>query len=170
MLRCSVRSPVIWRKVTVNYDEQLVRQTIALAREARAFGDHPFGALLARGGQVLLSARNTVHTDRDPTAHAETNLVALAIRELSPAQIRAAVLYTSCEPCAMCVGKMYWAGIRAVVYAFPSIELALLAGPDFLVPCRELFARAIEPVEIVGPLLVDEAREVHLGYWSPASG
>jgi tRNA(Arg) A34 adenosine deaminase TadA len=60
-----------------------------------------------------------VFTDRDPTAHAETNLVAAAIRELSPAQIRRAVLYTSCEPCAMCVGKMYWAGIRSGPWLLP---------------------------------------------------
>ena len=152
---------------SLNYHEELLRQAITLAREARTAGNHPFGALLARDGQVLLSARNSVHTDRDPTAHAETNLVARAVRELSPGQIRESVLYTSCEPCAMCVGKMYWAGVRAVVYALPAAELALLAGPDFLVPCRDLFAKATEPVHVIGPLLVTEARQVHHGYWSP---
>ena len=148
-------------------DTRLVRQTIELAREARAAGDHPFGALLALDGQVALIARNTVHTDRDPTAHAETNLVALAIRTLTPDQIRRSVVYTSCEPCAMCVGKMYWSGIRAVVYALAAEELARMAGRDFLMPCRELFARAAESVSITGPLLLDESREVHRGFWSP---
>jgi hypothetical protein len=62
---------------------------------------------------------------------------------------------------------MYWAGIRAVVYALPASELALLAGADFLVPCAELFSRAAEAVTIAGPLLVDEAREAHLGFWPP---
>jgi len=73
----------------------------------------------------------------------------------------------------MCVGKMYWAGIRSVVYALSAEELATLAGGRFLIPCRELFARAAEPVRVVGPLLLDEAREVHLGFWpskSTASG
>ena len=65
----------------------------------------------------------------------------------------------------MCVGKMYWAGIRAVVYGLSSKSLSLLAGPDFLIPCRELFERAIEPVTVIGPLLEDEARSVHIGYW-----
>jgi tRNA(Arg) A34 adenosine deaminase TadA len=114
-------------------------------------------------------AQNTVFTDRDPTAHAETNLVSRAIRELSAEQIRRGVLYTSCEPCAMCVGKMYWAGIRSVVYALSSEELALLAGRDFLIPCKELFDRAAETVVVTGPLLLDEAREVHLGFWSPSA-
>ena len=92
-------------------------------------------------------------------------MIARAIRELSPDQIRRGVVYTSCEPCAMCVGKMYWAGVRSVVYALSAEELAGLAGGSFLVPCRELFARAAEPVTTIGPLLLDEAREVHLGYW-----
>ena len=146
--------------------ERLARQAIALARQARLAGNHPFGALLAIGGEAVLTAQNTVATDHDPTAHAESNLVAEAIRRLAPDQIRRSVLYSSCEPCAMCVGKMYWAGIRAVVYALPASELARLAGGDFLVPCAELFGRAADAVTIIGPLLLDEAREVHLGFWS----
>lgn len=145
--------------------EPFVRQAIALARQARHEGNHPFGALLALNGTAVLTAKNSVFTDCDPTAHAETNLVSEAVRHLQPEHIRSAVLYTSCEPCAMCVGKMYWAGIRAVVYGLSSKSLALLAGPDFLIPCRELFERAAEPVTVVGPLLEDEAQSVHIGYW-----
>ena len=147
-------------------DEGLLRQVIALAREAREAGNHPFGSLLALDGAVVLTARNTVHTDRDPTAHAETNLVAEAIRRLSPDEIARSVLYASCEPCAMCVGKMYWAGIRTMVYALPASELAKLAGGSFLVPCRDLFTRAKDRVDVIGPLLVEEARAVHEGYWT----
>jgi tRNA(Arg) A34 adenosine deaminase TadA len=145
--------------------EGFIRQTIALAGEARAQGNHPFGALLVVDGRVVLTARNSVVTDADPTAHAETNLVALAIRDLPADQIRRAVLYTSCEPCAMCAGKMYWAGIRSVVYGLSSEELATLAGGNFLVPCRDLFLRAIERVEVHGPVLAAEARAVHVGFW-----
>lgn len=152
----------------MDVQEHFARQAIELARQARLAGNHPFGALLAVDGKVTLTAQNTVNTDRDPTAHAETNLVTQAIRQLSPDQIRRSVLYTSCEPCAMCVGKMYWAGIRALAYALPAEELAALAGRDFLIPCTELFARAAEKVIISGPLLLSEAREVHLGFWSRA--
>jgi tRNA(Arg) A34 adenosine deaminase TadA len=146
-------------------DERLVRQAIELARSARQAGNHPFGALLALNGAVLLTAQNTITTDRDPTAHAESNLIAAAIRTLTPDQIRRSVLYSSCEPCAMCTGKMYWAGIRSIVYALPSEQLAALAARDFVIPCRELFSRSRENVQVVGPVLVDEAREVHLGFW-----
>jgi len=155
------------------FDEYLMRQAIELARLARQAGNHPFGALLALNGTVLLTAQNTIATDRDPTAHAESNLVAEAIRQLTPDQIRRSILYSSCEPCAMCVGKMYWAGIRSVVYALPSQELAALAARDFVIPCRELFSRSRETVHVVGPVLIDEARDVHVGFWqstAPASG
>lgn len=145
--------------------EALVRQAIDLARQARAAGNHPFGSLLAIDGAVVLTAQNTVNTGRDPTAHAETNLVAAAIRRFSRDELRRSVLYTSCEPCVMCVGTIYWAGIRSVVYALPSRELAAMTSRDFVVPCAELFARCRETVAITGPLLVDEAREVHLGFW-----
>lgn len=150
---------------TANVHEPFIRAAIDLAAEARRQGNHPFGALLVLDGEVVLTATNTVKTDQDPTAHAETNLVACAIRQLSPDQIRRTVLYTSCEPCAMCVGKMYWAGIRSVVYALSSEDLAVMAGPDFLVPCRELFQRATEAVSVVGPMLTDQARAVHAGFW-----
>jgi tRNA(Arg) A34 adenosine deaminase TadA len=152
----------------MDIQEHFVRQAIELARQSRLAGNHPFGALLVVDGEIILTAQNTVATDRDPTAHAETNLVTQAIRHLTPDQIRRSVLYTSCEPCAMCVGKMYWAGIRSIAYALPAEELAALAGRDFLIPCAELFGRAVEHVTIIGPLLLNEAREVHLGFWSPS--
>jgi tRNA(Arg) A34 adenosine deaminase TadA len=153
---------------TRDIDERFAREAIELARQARAAGNHPFGALLVLDGTVVLTAQNTVGTDRDPTAHAETNLVAAAIRQMSSDEIRRSVLYTSCEPCAMCVGKIYWAGIRSIVFALSSDELAVLAGGDFLVPCRELLTRTSEPVRVVGPLLLGEARAVHVGYWPPS--
>jgi tRNA(Arg) A34 adenosine deaminase TadA len=116
--------------------ERFARQAIELARQARDAGNHPFGALLVLDGDVVRPRRTRFPPDRDPTAHAETNLVARAIREMSPEQIRRSVLYTSCEPCAMCVGKMYWAGIRSIAYALAAEELAKLAGGSFLIPCR----------------------------------
>ena len=149
----------------VDADEEFIRETIALAGQARERGDHPFGALLVLDGTVVLSAMNSVATDNDPTAHAETNLVDQAIKRLAPDQIARAVLYTSCEPCAMCVGKMYWAGIRSLVYGLSSEDLGSMTGGDFLIPCRELFERARQVVDVKGPLLSEEAEAVHVGFW-----
>ena len=93
--------------------ETFVRESLALAGRARAAGNHPFGALLVLDGQVRLRAENTVTTGSDPTAHAEANLVAAAVTALTPEEIRRSVLYTSCEPCAMCAGKMLYGLVSA---------------------------------------------------------
>jgi tRNA(Arg) A34 adenosine deaminase TadA len=147
-------------------EERFLRQAIELAKLARERGNHPFGALLSIDDRIVLTAENSVNTEQNPTAHAETNLIRQAIRELEPAEIARATLYTSCEPCAMCAGAIYWAGVRRVVYALSSEELAKLAGGDFLVPCRELFGRASQSVEVAGPLLGEEAVKVHEGHWN----
>ena len=142
----------------------LLRQALDLAREAAARGDHPFGALLARQGRVVLRARNTVHSERDCTRRAELNLVSRACRELAP-WLDGHTLYTSTEPCAMCAGAIYWAGVSRVVYACPAEALDRVAGPGLALPCREVFARGDRPVEVVGPLLQQEAVALHEAYW-----
>ncbi|MBO1414908.1 nucleoside deaminase [Streptomyces sp. FH025] len=144
---------------------------IELAASARKHGNHPFGALLTDpAGKVLLTAENTVLTDRDVTGHAETNLVRLASRTLTPAQLADATLYTSTEPCAMCSGAIYWSGVRRVVYALAASELNVLAGVDpeeplLDLPCRQVFAAGGNTVEVSGPYLHTEAAAVHAGYW-----
>jgi tRNA(Arg) A34 adenosine deaminase TadA len=147
-----------------NHETFLLR-AIELAGQARAAGDHPFGALLVLEGRIVVEARNTVVTSNSPLCHAETNLVAEAVRQLSWEALGKSVVYASCEPCAMCTGALYWAGIRSVVYGLPCGELATFAGSNFRIPCRELFSRTSEPVSVTGPLLLDEARSVHLGFW-----
>lgn len=153
-------------------NEGFVRQAIELARRARERGNRPFGALVVVDKQVVLTAENTVNSEANPTCHAETNLVQKAIRDLSGEQRSRATLYTSCEPCPMCAGAIYWAGIRSVVYALPVEKLRNLSGRGFSTSCRELFASAGEKVEVGGPVLMEEALKVHQGYWTsqPLSG
>lgn len=144
---------------------------IELAAKSREHGNHPFGALLtAPDGTILLTAENTVLTERDVTAHAETNLVREAWRTLTQSQLAEATLYTSTEPCAMCSGAIFWSGIRRVVYALAATELNALAGaapgePLLDLPCRQVFAAGGNVVEVSGPYLPAESSAVHLGYW-----
>ena len=77
--------------------ERLIRECYALARSAVEIGNHPFGALLAKDGEVILTAENTVHSDGDVTRHAELNLVSRAARELDPETLSQCTLYTSTE-------------------------------------------------------------------------
>jgi tRNA(Arg) A34 adenosine deaminase TadA len=128
-------------------------------------GNHPFGALLVKDGKVLLMAENTVNSENDCTRHAELNLVSRASQELEPAILSRSILYTSTEPCAMCAGAIYWAGIRTVVYSCSAESIGNIAGGQFVIPCRDIFARAEDQVEVIGPILAEEGAEVHEGFW-----
>jgi len=148
-----------------------MRRALGLARQARDHGNHPFGALLTdSAGRVLLEAENSVVTASDCTGHAELNLVRQASINLDGDALASATLYTSTEPCAMCAGAIYWAGVSRVVFGLRESELPPLTGTDqrnqtLTLPCREVFARGQRPIEVIGPLLEDEARAVHEGFW-----
>jgi tRNA(Arg) A34 adenosine deaminase TadA len=151
-------------------DLRLLANAIEVAGRARANGNHPFGAVLAAEGGVPLEAENTVVTGMDSTGHAEANLVRLAESRLGRGQLGGATLYTSTEPCAMCAGAIYWSGIGRVVYGLAETELLKIVGadpanPTLALPCREVFARGPRPTIVIGPLLTDEARAVHDGFW-----
>jgi len=155
----------------MNVDVDHLRTAIAVSKQAVANGNHPFGAVLVdSAGAVVLEAENTVVTGHDVTGHAETNLVRLA-GGLSPDELRSHTLYTSCEPCAMCSGAIYWAGIGRVVYGLAEVDLLAITGahpdnPTLSLPCRTVFAAGRRPTTVVGPLLADEAIEPHRTFWN----
>jgi len=150
----------------------MLSRVFALAVEARAAGDHPFGALLAVDGEVVAEARNRVTSDGDLTAHAETELVRLLEREGRLDACAAGVVYASCEPCPMCVGALFWAGARHVVFGLSSARLTTLASPPgtepygFAITAAEIAARATPHLHVDGPHREDEAAEPHLGFWA----
>lgn len=152
--------------------DALVRRAIALADRARAGGDHPFGALLADAdGGVVLEAGNSVVTSRDVTGHAETNLVSAATRRFSREELSSLTLVTSCEPCAMCSGAIYWSGIGAVVYGLSERGLLGFTGddpenPTLDLPCRTVLGAGQRPIAVTGPMLEAEAAASHAGFWS----
>ena len=153
-------------------DLSFLRRAIELARQARADGRHPFGALVVneRSETVVEGLNNAVRPRGDPTQHAETVACAAAAKLLSDAELAKCTLYTSTEPCAMCAGAIYWTGIGRVVYALAEAGLYKFTGndaenPTLDLPCREVFARGQRPTVVVGPLLEDEAVVVHEGFW-----
>jgi tRNA(Arg) A34 adenosine deaminase TadA len=155
-------------------DIELVRLTVKLAQDARARGDHPFGALLADAdGNVLLEAMNTCGIVGDRTGHAERNLMTEASLKYEAAFLAACTMYASAEPCAMCAGAAYWAGIGRVVHGMSEKALKALIGPDpenltMDMSCREIFAAGQRSVAVVGPLLEEESARVHDGFWQRA--
>lgn len=158
-------------EVTTEGDIAFLRQAIAIAQRSRANGNHPFGALLVDGeGTVLLEAENTVVTESDCTGHAETNLMRKASRAFPPETLVRCTLYTSTEPCAMCASAIHWGKVGRIVFALSEAGLYAMTGnhdedDPLRLPCRELFACSKRPVEVVGPLLEEEARVVHEGFW-----
>jgi tRNA(Arg) A34 adenosine deaminase TadA len=153
-------------------DEHFLRRSFEVARRSMTHGNHPFGAILVDdGGKVLLEAENGYLPAHDGTAHAERLLATEACRTLS-ADVRArATLYSSAEPCAMCAGAIYWAGIGRVVYGLSEHRLRGVTGnhpenPTLDLPCREVFRSGQRPTDVVGPMLEDEAEALHEGVWT----
>ena len=158
------------RSAEANRDEALLRRAIALSRRARDEGNHPFGALLVDAAGVELSAAMNAQFI-SALEHAETRAVRFALTGAGAGGLARATLYASAEPCAMCAGAIYWAGVGRVVYGLSERRLLALTGanpanPTLSLPCREVFARGQRPVEVLGPLLEDEAAAPHRGFWS----
>ena len=152
-------------------DTQLLKRTFKTASSARRNGNHPFGALLAGPqNEILLKAENSVVSKQDITGHAELNLVREASRIYSPEFLAQCTLYSSTEPCPMCAGAIFWSNIRRVIFGLSEVGLYDLIGPEtseevLLLSCRDVFQRGQKEIEVIGPLLEEEARKVHRGFW-----
>jgi len=115
--------------MTPHADLTFLREAIALASASVVAGGGPFGALVVHDGQVVGRGQNTVTRDCDPSAHAEVNAIRAAARTLGRPHLHDCVLYTSCEPCPMCLATSLWAHLPRIVYA-ASHEEATRAGFD----------------------------------------
>ncbi len=148
-----------------------MERALALALEARAAGDHPFGAVLEVDGVVVAEARNLVASNADITAHAETELVRLLERERRLDQLPLGTVHASCEPCPQCVGAMFWAGARHVVFGLSASRLTELSTAPgetpygFTITAQEIGAATTAPMRIEGPVCEDEAAPAHVGFW-----
>ena len=152
-------------------DAYFLRRSFEVARRSTTHGNHPFGSILVdRNRNVVMEVENGFMPDRDGTAHAERLLATKACTTLPPDVLRGATLYSSAEPCAMCAGAIYWAGIGRLVYGLSEHGLRELTGnhpenPTLDLSCETVFAAGQRKVEVIGPLLVEEAMAVHAGAW-----
>jgi len=97
-------------------DKAFMREAIRLANESVNRGGGPFGAVIVKDGEVIAGNSNSVTIDNDPTAHAEVNTIREACRRLGTFDLSGCTIYTSCEPCPMCLGAIYWARISRIFY------------------------------------------------------
>ena len=156
-----------------DYDERLLRASFAVASRAREGGDHPFGSVLAdKAGNILREQGNGYTAEgHDRTAHAEKLLASWAAKNLSLAELQECTLYTSAEPCAMCSGAIYWAGIGRVVFGQTERDLKAQTGahdenPTLDLPCHIVFAAGQRPTEVIGPMLEEEAAQLQADFWA----
>jgi tRNA(Arg) A34 adenosine deaminase TadA len=157
---------------TSELDEHFLRRSFDVARRAVTHGNHPFGAILVdENRNVLIETENGYMPAHDGTAHAERLLATQACTTLDPAVLGKATLYSSAEPCAMCAGAIYWAGIGRLVYGLSEHRLRTVTGnhpenPTLDLPCRKVFETGQRVIEVVGPMLEDEAEALHAGIWN----
>ena len=112
-------------------DEQFMRRAISLAQQGidRGAGG-PFGAVIVKDGEIVGEGFNCVTSTNDPTAHAEVVAIRNACQNLNSFQLDGCILYTSCEPCPMCLGAIYWARPLRVFYAATREDAAQIGFDD----------------------------------------
>jgi len=110
--------------------KDFLQQAVQLARDNVAQCGGPFGALIVRQGLVIATGVNRVTANLDPTAHAEVMAIRQACERLQDFQLADAILYTSCEPCPMCLGAIYWSRLQAVYFACNRFDAAAAGFDD----------------------------------------
>lgn len=144
------------RSAEMGLDARMMREAIRLADASVERGGGPFGAVVVKDGEVLAGSANSVTLDNDPTAHAEVNAIREACRRLGSFNLKGCTIYSSCEPCPMCLAAIYWAGIDHIYYANTRKDAAAIGFAD-----DRIYDELALPLEQrtlpITPLLRDEA-------------
>lgn len=155
----------------VERDALYLRQAIRLSQVARERGNRPFGAVVVGAdGQLLSEAWNNTAETGDCTGHAETTAIRQLAGKADRATLAQATLYSSGEPCVMCAGAIFWSNIGRVVFGIDAVRLRVFRGErpeqrDAELSCRDVFAASPHPIDCIGPAMLAEASEPHMGFW-----
>ena len=147
-----------------------LRSADAVAREARAHGHHPFGAVLVGPDDAILMRQGNI----DTVHHAETELARRAAAAYPPEFLWTCTLVSTGEPCAMCTGTLYWTNIGRLVYGFEETKLLTLTGdhprnPTMNLSCRTVLGSGQKNIEVHGPFpeLDEDLLAPHRDFWKP---
>ncbi len=146
------------RKAGADLDKERMSAIVAFtARSMRTERPRPFGASIihTKSGEMMLRALNAVAQEWDPSAHAEVRAIRLATKRLKTLSLAGYTLYTTCEPCPMCMSTALWAGLDRVVYG-ATIEDANRHCMQIQIPATEVAARSDMKCAVDGPVLRDE--------------
>lgn len=110
--------------------DHFMRRAIELSREGMISGGGPFGAVVVKGDTVIGEGRNSVVPALDPTAHAEIVAIRNACRRINSFDLKGAIIFSSCEPCPMCLGAIWWARIEKIYYGNTRVEASAIGFDD----------------------------------------
>jgi len=127
--------------------------------EARQ-GDFPFGAVIVHDGAIVARGRNLGRTNADPTAHGEMVAIRRCLADHGPAVLRGSTLYTSGEPCAMCMGAILWSHVGRLVFAASVAQLATKIDQIMLTSAEVAAKAAFVKISITGGVLADDAMKL----------
>ena len=145
--------PVLAKSEASPEDERFMRMALDEARQ----GDYAFGCVITRAAEVIARGRNLGKTNDDPTAHGEMVAIRHCLGDHGSAALRGATLYTSGEPCVMCMGAIVWCGIGRLVFAASVPQIGSLMN-QIMITGAEVAAQAKwDPIKITGGVLADEA-------------
>lgn len=111
-------------------DRRFMQMAIDLSVENVANGGGPFGAVIVRNGEVIATGTNRVTANNDPTAHAEVSAIRSACQKVGNFKLEGCTVYTSCEPCPMCLSALYWAGVERIFYGNTKADAASINFDD----------------------------------------
>jgi guanine deaminase len=135
----NMREPRVGRELDLRH----LRRAVELSRERMLAGDGgPFGAVVARGDEIVGEGWNRVTSALDPTAHAEVVAIRAACERLGRFELSGLTIYSSCEPCPMCLAAIYWARLDRLVYANSRLEAAAIGFDD-----AEFYVQVALPLE-----------------------
>jgi tRNA(Arg) A34 adenosine deaminase TadA len=137
---------------------------IAKAREGIAAGQSPFGAVIVSRGVVVASTHNTVWRDLDPTAHAEVNCIRSAAKAIQSISLAGCEMYSSCEPCPMCLSAIHWSKIDRVVFGATIADAATAGFCELHVAAAELARLGGSPLKVESGLLREECTAL-FAFW-----
>ncbi|MEI7684474.1 MAG: nucleoside deaminase [Planctomycetota bacterium] len=141
-------------------EEEYMRVAIRKAQDGIELGQSPFGSVIVKGGQIVAATHNTVWRDGDPTAHAEVNCIRAAAKALGTIALDGCELYSTTEPCPMCLSAIHWAKIDRVVFGAVIADAADAGFCELYVDAKKLAEMGKSPLKVESGLLREECADL----------
>ena len=151
-------------------EAQFMQAALEVARKGIALGQSPFGAVIVQEGTIVSCTHNTVWQDWDPTAHAEVNAIRVAGKALQNIKLNDCEMFTTCEPCPMCLSAIHWSKIRRVIYGASIRDAAEAGFTELTVPAKELARMGGSSLIVENGVLERECRGLFQEWKQAAKG